>query len=78
MNKKIESDVISKEKLDWMNEVELMEFEHPMKYYSYKGMIYSEHYIKNTPLEELQAAYKKFHNNNLRNKWIVTKEKEEI
>jgi hypothetical protein len=45
---------ISEEKRKWMEEVGIREFKHPMKYHIY-GWLLSEEYIKETPLEELQA-----------------------
>ncbi|OAB35674.1 hypothetical protein PMSD_11720 [Paenibacillus macquariensis subsp. defensor] len=50
---------ISKEKLAWMNEIEMKEFETPMKYHTKFGQLYSEEYIRNTPLDELKAGYNK-------------------
>lgn len=47
---------MDQEKLDWMKEVGMKEFERPMKYYLRSG-IYSEEYIANTPLEELKRKY---------------------
>lgn len=48
---------ISREKLEWMQEVGIKKFEEPMKYYSGTNLLYSESYIKNTSLEELKAKY---------------------
>lgn len=51
---------ISQEKLDWMNEVGIKEFKKPMRFYSTCSHdLYSEDYIKSTPLEELKAGYEK-------------------
>ncbi|MNJ25421.1 hypothetical protein D3C77_198660 [compost metagenome] len=50
---------ISQDKLDWMNEVGIKEFDKPMKYRSKFGHLYSEEYIKNTPLEKIQAGYER-------------------
>lgn len=51
--------MIGREKLDWMKEVGLKEFERPMKYHSRFGHLYSEEHIINTPLDQLKAGYKK-------------------
>lgn len=48
---------ISKEKLDWMKEVGIKEFDKPMKYYLGTNHVFSQEYIKNTPLEELIRKY---------------------
>ncbi|MNO32246.1 hypothetical protein D3C76_222320 [compost metagenome] len=49
---------ISQEKLDWMKRVGIKEFKIPMKFHSQCGnILYSEDYIKNTPLEEIKARY---------------------
>lgn len=48
---------ISQEKIDWMKEVGIKEFEKPMQYSSKFGHLYSEDYIKNTPLEKIKAGY---------------------
>ncbi|WP_461614335.1 hypothetical protein [Clostridium sp. Marseille-QA1073] len=60
MNKKLkEAQGISKEKLEWMKEVGIKEFDKPMKYYRGMSWLYSEDHIKNTPLEELKRKYDK-------------------
>lgn len=60
MNKKLtEVQGISKEKLEWMEEVGIKEFDKPMKYYRGMSWLYSEEHIKNTPLEELKRKYDK-------------------
>lgn len=46
---------LSKEKQKWMKEVGIKEFEKPMKYYLGANCLFSEEYIKETPLEELKA-----------------------
>lgn len=51
--------MIDQEKLAWMNEVGIKEFEKPIKYHSKFGQLFSEEYIRNTPLEELKAGYEK-------------------
>ncbi|MCY7576166.1 hypothetical protein [Bacillus pumilus] len=54
------SDAISKEKLDWMNEVGISEFKEPMKYYSkYGNHLFSEKYIRETSLEVLKSKFSK-------------------
>lgn len=51
-------EVISQEKLDWMKEVGIKEFDKPMKFYAPYGKHYfSEEYIANTPLEKIKAGY---------------------
>lgn len=50
---------ISKEKLEWMEEIGIKEFDKPMKYHAGVNWLYSEEYIKNTPLEELKRKYDK-------------------
>lgn len=57
---------ISEEKRQWMESVGIREFPRPMKYYiptSSTGLriehVYSENYIKGTPLEELQMRHMK-------------------
>ena len=50
---------ISKEKLEWMKEVGMNEFKKPMKYYVGLNNVFSEEYIKNTPLEVLKARCNK-------------------
>lgn len=52
-----ETEGISLEKLAWMKEVGIGEFDKPMKYYTRFGHVYSEDYIKNTPLEKIKAGY---------------------
>ncbi|MBD7967714.1 hypothetical protein [Paenibacillus gallinarum] len=53
------SNELSQEKLDWMNEVGMKEFEEPMKYCLGANYVYSERYIKNTPLAVLKENYEK-------------------
>lgn len=48
---------ISNEKLGWLKEIGVKEFKEPMKYYLGTNWLYSEEYIRNTPLEELKAKY---------------------
>ncbi|MCY8562172.1 hypothetical protein P9D51_23105 [Bacillus sonorensis] len=49
---------ISQEKLEWMKEVGIKEFEKPVKFYSnFNKHLFSEDYIKTTPLEEIKAGY---------------------
>jgi len=60
LNKKLtEVQGISKEKLEWMEEVGIKEFDKPMKYYGGMSWLYSEEHIKNTPLEELKRKHDK-------------------
>jgi len=47
------------EKVIWMQEVGIKEFARPMKYYTKFGQLYSEEYIRNTPLEKLKAGYER-------------------
>lgn len=47
---------ISKEKIEWLREIEVEEFEHPMKYITQFGLLYPEEFIKNTPLEQLKKG----------------------
>lgn len=56
---KLPTQEISKEKLEWMKEVGIKEFAKPMKYHAGTNWLYSEEYIKNTPLEELKRKYDK-------------------
>lgn len=46
---------ISKEKKEWMKEVGIKEFKRPMKYYLGSNWLFSEKYLKETPLEEIKA-----------------------
>ncbi|MDT2240873.1 hypothetical protein P7H22_11645 [Paenibacillus larvae] len=55
----MDSNGLSKEKLEWMKEIGLKKFEHPMRYHTPFGHLYSEEHIRNTPLEELKAGYEK-------------------
>ncbi len=58
--KKKNTDKISKEKLQWMEEVGITEFDKPMKYcHCISGMLYSEEYIKSTSLEVLKEKLNK-------------------
>ncbi|MEK5096693.1 hypothetical protein [Bacillus sp. FSL W8-0848] len=51
-------DGISQEKLEWMKKAGIKAFEKPMKFYSaFHENLFSEDYIKNTPLEEIKAGY---------------------
>lgn len=52
-----QTDGISEEKRQWMEEVGIKEFHKPMKYHSRYNQLYSEEYIANTSLEELKARY---------------------
>lgn len=45
---------ISKEKLQWMQKIGFEEFKEPMKYHVNGYCLYSEKYIKDTPLDELK------------------------
>ena len=42
-----------------MKEVSIVEFDKPMKYSSPDGMLYSQEYIANTPLDELKYKFNK-------------------
>lgn len=48
---------LSREKQEWLQEIGAKEFKEPMKYSVGGNWLYSEEYIKNTPLEELKARY---------------------
>ena len=48
---------ISREKEEWLKEIGAKEFKEPMKYHLGTNWLYSERYIKETPLEELKARY---------------------
>lgn len=48
---------ISKEKLEWMEEVGIKEFKKPMKYFYGTDQVFSEEYVRDTPLEELKAKF---------------------
>uniref|UniRef100_UPI000AA3320B hypothetical protein n=1 Tax=Paenibacillus senegalimassiliensis TaxID=1737426 RepID=UPI000AA3320B len=49
---------ISPEKLDWMKEVGIKEFDKPMKFYAPRNHhLCSEEYMANTPLEKIKAGY---------------------
>ncbi|WP_018249817.1 hypothetical protein [Orenia marismortui] len=50
------SDDISKEKLEWMEEVGMKRFDEPMEYHLF-GHIFSEGYLKRTPLEVLKERH---------------------
>ena len=50
---------LSKEKLKWMKEAGVEEFAKPMKYFQGMDHLFSEDYIKNTPLEILQERHGK-------------------
>ncbi len=54
-----ETNIISKEKLQWMQEVGMKEFPEPQEYYLGGNHVFSEDYIKNTPLKKLQERYDK-------------------
>lgn len=51
--------MIQQEKLEWMKSVGITEFKRPMKYSSGLGHLYSEEYIKETPLEKLKAGFER-------------------
>lgn len=54
------TDAISKEKLDWLKEAGIREFDEPMKYYSKCGTcLFSEKYIRETSLEDLKSKFTK-------------------
>lgn len=54
------SDEISEEKRKWMESVGIVELKQPMKFWAPDNeMLYSEDYLKNTPLEEIQAGYER-------------------
>jgi len=55
----VDQNGLSEEKRKWMEEVGMKEFKHPMKYHNRFGGIYSEEYIKNTPLQKLKEGYEK-------------------
>jgi hypothetical protein len=46
---------LSKEKQEWMKQIGMKEFHRPMKYYLGANCLFSEEYIRETPLEELKA-----------------------
>jgi|GEM_PF-2375149 len=48
---------ISKEKREWMESVGMKEFKEPMKFYIGPEFLFSEDYIKNTPLAVLQERF---------------------
>jgi len=51
---------ISEEKRQWMEEVGIVELKQPMKFLDTGSMmLYSEDYLKNTPLEEIKAGNEK-------------------
>lgn len=52
--------MIGQEKLDWMDDVGFIELKQPIKYLATgSGMLYSEDYLKNTPLEDIKAGYER-------------------
>ena len=61
MNKEIKKETASKgisdEKEEWMKEVGMKKFEHPMEYYLGMDKVFSEKYIRETPLEVLKAMH---------------------
>lgn len=51
---------ISQEKLNWMKEVGIKEFDKPMKFYAPRNHhLFSEEYVANTPLEKIKAGYER-------------------
>lgn len=48
--------MVEQEKLDWLESIGAKEFKHPMKW-SARGHLFSEEYIKKTPLMKIKAAY---------------------
>lgn len=46
------------EKRIWLKEAGIKEFKQSMKYYSRDGYLYSEEYIRGTPIEKLKASYR--------------------
>ncbi|MDT2293257.1 hypothetical protein P7H15_10965 [Paenibacillus larvae] len=42
----MDSNGLSKEKLEWMKEIGLKKFEHPMRYHTPFGHLYSEEHIE--------------------------------
>jgi hypothetical protein len=51
---------MDKSKKNWMKKVGIREVNRPLKYISTEtGMMYSEEYIKETPLDELKAKFEK-------------------
>lgn len=50
-------DKISKEKLEWLEEIGAKKFDKPMLYILGNNWFYSEEYIVNTPLEKLKTKY---------------------
>lgn len=51
-----ENDKLSQDKLDWLKEIEVKVFEHPAKYCVH-NWVFSEEYLRRTPLEELKRRY---------------------
>ena len=50
--------MIDQEKLDWMAEVGIIELKRPLKFLDTgTGMLYSEDYLNNAPLERVKAGY---------------------
>ncbi|URZ06426.1 hypothetical protein [Clostridium felsineum] len=45
---------ISKQKLEWMRKVGVKKFEEPLQYYLGANIFYSEKFLAETPLEELE------------------------
>ena len=52
-------DSLPQEKLDWLKEVGAKEFERPMKWYVGTNCVFSEEYLKETPLEVLKEKFGK-------------------
>lgn len=50
---------ISKEKLEWMEKIGVKKFDKPMIYHLGTNELFSEDYIKNTPLEKLKERHGK-------------------
>lgn len=45
------------EKKEWLESIGAREFAHPMKWHDPNGILFSDEYLKNTPLDQIRAGY---------------------
>lgn len=50
---------IPEDKREWLKSVGMKEFEHPMKWADHNNTMFSEEYIRKTPLDEIKAGYER-------------------
>lgn len=51
--------MISEDKKKWLDSIGAREFKRPIKWHDRNGILFSEDYLKNTPLEQIKAGYER-------------------